>query len=151
MKLENIKIMFVAVFTYISGLLGNLATPFYVLVLTNVLDYITGVFAARERGEKVSSAIGAKGIVKKVCMWLLVLVGYILDYILITLSATAHIELGFTSAVAFVVIFWLMINEIISILENIHDIGVDIPLLTKLAQFILKKTEKMAELPEDKG
>lgn len=146
--LDKIKGGFIAVFTVISSLLGNLATPFYFLVLTNVLDYVTGIFASRERGEKVSSAIGAKGIVKKVCMWLLVLVGYILDYIILTLAQTAHIQIGFTGTVAFVVIFWLMINEIISILENVHDIGVDIPLLTKLAKYILKKTEEMAELNE---
>lgn len=151
MKIEDIKIVFIAVFTYISGLLGNLAIPFYILVLTNTIDYLTGIWASACRGERISSERGLRGIAKKVCMWLLVLVGSIVDYMIIALTSTLHIEIGFNNIVAIAVVFWLMANELISILENIHDIGVPMPdFLYNLTKYIKEKTEDTVPVPDDK-
>ena len=85
-NIDKIKYTFITVFTAINSFLGSLATPFYILVLTNILDYLTGIGAAVYRGERVSSETGFHGIAKKVCMWLLVLVGYIVDYIIISMG-----------------------------------------------------------------
>lgn len=149
MKLEDIKIAFIAAFTVVSGWLGNLAMPFYILVLTNIIDYVTGIWAATCRGERVSSAKGFAGIAKKVCMWLLVAVGAIVDYIIVALTATLHIDIGFANIVAIAVVFWLMANELISILENIHDVGVPLPpFLMKMAEFIKEKTEDAVDPPQ---
>ena len=73
--IDKIKVVFITVFTAIHGALGTLAIPFYILVGVNIIDYFTGIYAAKCRGEKVSSNVGFHGIAKKVCMWLLVLVG----------------------------------------------------------------------------
>ena len=146
-ELDRVKIVFVGFFTAIHTKLGMLAFPFYVLVLVNVLDYITGIMAAARRGEKISSSIGFWGIVKKVCMWLLVLVGWVVDFILQTVAQTIHLDIHFTSIVAFVVIFWLMANELISILENIHDVGVEYPEpLMKILEYVKEKTEDAVDI-----
>lgn len=147
--IDKFKVGFITVFTAINGWLGALAIPFYILVLTNILDYITGIYAAVCRRERVSSDVGFRGIAKKVCMWLLVLIGLIVDYIIISLTTTLHIDIGFNHIVAIAVVFWLMANELISLLENIHDIGVDIPWLTKIVVLIKKKTEEAVEVEED--
>ena len=146
--IDKFKVGFITVFTAINGWLGALAIPFYILVLTNILDYITGVYAAVCRGERVSSDVGFRGIAKKVCMWLLVLIGLIVDYIIISLTTTLHIDIGFNHIVAIAVVFWLMANELISLLENIHDIGVDIPWLTKIVILIKEKTEEAVEVED---
>ena len=139
---DKIKIAFVAVFTAINGWLGVLAVPFYFLLLTNIVDYATGIMAAVYRGERVSSDVGFHGIAKKVCMWLLVLVGYITDFIIVEMGHTMHIEFGFDCLVALAVIFWLLANELISILENISDIGAPLPpFLKKLVELVKDKTE----------
>ena len=65
-NIDKIKYTFITVFTAINGFLGSLATPFYILVLTNILDYLTGIGAAVYRGERVSSETGFHGIAKKV-------------------------------------------------------------------------------------
>ena len=44
--IDKIKAVFIAVFTAVNGWLGVLAVPFYFLLLTNVLDYGTGIAAA---------------------------------------------------------------------------------------------------------
>ena len=144
--IDKIKLAFITALTAVSGWLGTLAIPFYLLVLTNIVDYITGVYAAHCRGEKVCSDIGFRGIAKKVCMWLLVFVGMIVDYIIISFSTTLHIEIGFKYIVAIAVVFWLLANELISLLENIHDIGVDVPWLTKLVELIKEKTEETVDV-----
>ena len=139
---DKIKYTFVTVFTAINGFLGSLAIPFYILVMTNILDYLTGIWAAVYRGERVSSDVGFHGIVKKVCMWLLVLAGYIVDYIVVSMGHTMHIEFGFSCLVAAAVVFWLLANELISILENIADIGVPMPaFLLKAVELVKEKTE----------
>lgn len=148
--IDKIKVVFITVFTAIHGALGTLAIPFYILVGVNIIDYFTGIYAAKCRGEKVSSNVGFHGIAKKVCMWLLVLVGVVVDYMIVAVTSTIHIELGFTNIVAIAVAFWLLANELISILENIHDIGVDIPWLTKIVVLIKEKTEETVDVDSNK-
>lgn len=149
--IDKIKVVFITFFTAVHSKLGVLAIPFYILVVTNIIDYGTGICASACRGEKVSSSKGFQGIAKKVCMWLLVLVGAIVDYMIIALSHTLHIEIGFNNIVAIAVVFWLLANELISILENIHDIGVPMPaFLMSLVKFIKEKTEETVPSVDNK-
>ena len=60
-------------------------------------------------------------------MWLLVIVGAIIDQLLIYTAETIGISMPFTYLVACIVAIWIICNEIISILENIKDMGVNIP------------------------
>lgn len=148
--INKVKLAFVAVLTTLNGWLGALAMPFYILVGTNIIDYITGIYAAVCRGERVSSEVGFRGIAKKICMWLLVVVGIIVDYIIITITDTLHIEIGFSHIVAIAVVFWLLANELISLLENIHDIGTPLPpFLMKIVELIKEKTENSMEIKEE--
>ena len=79
-------------------------------------------------------------------MWLLVLVGALID-ILINYAAE-YVSPGFIEPfiVAIVVALWLSFNEMISILENIRDIGVKLPpFLLKLVKLLKKKTEEVVD------
>ena len=139
---DKIKIVFVTAMTAVNSWLGVLAMPFYFLLLTNIIDYATGIVAAVCRGERVSSDVGFKGIAKKVCMWLLVLAGHIVDFIIVEMGHTMQIEFGINCLVALAVIFWLIANELISILENIADTGTPLPpFLTKLVEMVKDKSE----------
>ena len=125
--IDRIKVFFVTIFTLVHGWLGVLAVPFIFLVATNIVDYV-------------------RGIVKKIFMWLLVFVGYVVDYAIEAISTTMHIDINVGGIVALAVIFWLMVNELISILENIHDVGVPLPpFLVKLVDYIKEKTEETAD------
>ena len=127
--------------------LGVLAVPMFLLVGCNVIDYFTGLAAARYREENINSYKGIRGIIKKVCMWLLVLVGAWVDVLINYAIECAGIELSFPFVVATVVAVWLVVNEIISILENMIDIGVDMPpFLLPVVRYIKKQTEAKVEL-----
>ena len=144
--LKAIKAVCVTVFGLLSSWLGVLAVPVYVLVGCNVMDYLTGLAAAHRRGQKVSSYKGINGIAKKVCMWLLIAVGGVLDWLLLyagdQLGADIHLPMLVSSLTA----VWLIVNEVISILENIGDTGVPLPgFLTKIVQGLKSKIESAEE------
>lgn len=131
--MDKIKAVCSAVFGVITGLLGALAIPVILLVLSNIIDYATGLAASKYRGQQISSYKGIRGITKKICMWLLICVGAIVDQLIIYACAQANLIMPFDFAIACVVAIWLICNEIISILENIKDIGVPLPVFLEKA------------------
>lgn len=141
-----IKAVFTAVFAFISSLLGVLAIPVILMVLCNIIDYATGLMASPYRKQDINSYKSIKGIMKKICMWLLVIVGAIVDELIIYASDTVGYSIPFTFLVACVVAIWIICNEIISILENIQDMGVNIPsFLMPLVKNIKSQVERMGE------
>ena len=161
MKVEQanyIKAIFTAVFAFLSALLGVLAVPVILLVACNLIDYATGLMASKYRAQDINSYKSIRGIMKKVCMWLLVVVGAVIDQLLLYASQTAGITLPFTFGwkspvtflVACVVAMWLICNEIISILENIQDMGVNIPaFMQPLVKHIRSQVEDQVKVDND--
>lgn len=144
-NLNEFKLLFITLFSAITSFLGALAIPIYILVCSNVIDYVTALYASSNRGVKISSNKGIKGIAKKVCMWLLIVVGVLLDQLLVYASGALGITLPFTFLIASIVALWLCANEIISILENIGDIlGEDMP------SFLLPLVKNIRNQVEDK-
>ena len=83
------------------------------------------------------------------CMWLLIVVGAIIDQTLLYASDIVGITLPFTFLVACIVALWIICNEIISILENVKDMGVSIPgFLEPLVKNIKSQVEEMGEQQE---
>lgn len=102
----------------------------YALIILVTLDYITGVCVAI-KDKKLSSSIGAKGIINKVVIFIMVSLSHVVDsYLLSSGVALERITILFYCA-----------NEAISILENAGKIGVPLPekLLTHLNSFKEKK------------
>ena len=97
MKENYIKAFFTGVFALISSMLGVLTIPVILMVACNVLDYATGLMASTYRSQDINSYKSIRGIMKKVCMWLLVVVGAVIDQLLLYASQTAGITLPFIS------------------------------------------------------
>ena len=145
-----IKAIFTAVFAFLSALLGVLAVPVILLVVCNLIDYATGLMASKYRAQDINSYKSIRGIMKKVCMWLLVVVGAVIDQLLLYASQTAGITLPFAFLVACIVAIWIICNEIISILENIKDMGVAIPgFLLPIVEHVKSQVEDKADINKD--
>jgi len=125
--MDKTKVFIIAFWGALMSALGILAVPILLLVLCNLMDYVTGLAASKYRTQHINSYKSIQGITKKVCMWLLVAVGVIIDEIIKYAGATVGITLPFSFLVACIVAVWLICNEILSILENITDIGVVLP------------------------
>lgn len=126
-KATYIKAIFTTIFAFINALLGTLTVPVILMVFCNVIDYATGLLATPFRHEDINSYKSIRGIIKKVSMWLLVVVGAIIDELIKYAGSTLGYAVPFTFFVACVVAIWIICNEIISILENITDMGVAVP------------------------
>ena len=149
--MDKIKVSVIAVISALMSWLGILAIPVFLLVGCNIIDYATGLCAAKYRSDKkISSYKSIRGIIKKVCMWLLVIIGSFMDILIQYAIDTAGIPLVVPFVVATVVAVWLVVNEIISILENMIDIGVTLPpFLLPVAKYIKKQGEEKANIYEE--
>ncbi len=144
--MEKIKAIVTTIMGGIMSMLGILAVPVLILVGCNVIDYATGLLAAKYRRQALDSYKGFRGIAKKVCMWLLVAVGAVMDWLLLYASETVGISLPFAFLVACVVAIWLICNELLSIMENIADIGVPLPdFLMRIVKYVKQQAEGKVE------
>lgn len=149
-QVNNAKIMIIAIGSAISSLLGVLAFPCWLMVISNLFDYATGLIASKFRNQDINSYRSIRGIFKKVAMWALVAVGAILDEIIKYSTAQIGVDVKIQFLIASIVSIWITCNEVISILENIQDIGVPIPKFLKpLVKNIRSQVESKADIMED--
>lgn len=118
-------------------LVGDITMPFIILLIFMCTDYITGLILSgvfkkskKTKSGGLSSEIGFKGLIKKVCIIICVIVANMLDYVLKT------------NYIRNVVIISFITNEVISIIENLGLIGVEIPKVITNAIDILKGKEE---------
>ena len=148
--MDKVKATVIAALSVLMSWLGILAIPVLLLVGCNIIDYITGLMAKFREDGGISSYKSIRGIYKKIGMWMLVIVGAFADVLIQYSVECAGIEIAVPFVVATVVAVWLVVNELISILENLKDSGVKIPpFLMPLMKYINRKVEDKAKLPEE--
>lgn len=144
--MEKVKVAVIGFFAVVTSWLGTLAIPVYILVACNVIDYVTGITSACVRKEEVSSYKGILGIAKKVFMYLLIVVGVFIDLMLQYMFKNLNIPISLPFIVGCIVACWLVLNEMLSILENLNEIGVPMPpFLMPLVDRIKGSVEKKGE------
>ncbi|MDY4277595.1 MAG: phage holin family protein [Faecalicoccus sp.] len=123
---------------------------FCILFVLNFLDCFTGWCKARLL-KKENSKMGIKGIMNKLANWIILLIAFLLSYSFVKLGEIISINVGFALLLGWFVLISLIINETRSILENLVELGVKVPLvLTKGLEVYEKKIEEI-ELDESKG
>ena len=121
---------------------GELAVPVIVLSCVMLIDYCSGLVKAWVTGS-ISSRTGVIGILKKVGYLAVVATGMAVDWIVkygIT-AMGANFKVDFIFALP--VIIWLVINECISILENVAECGAPVP------DFLMKAIGKIKDKVEE--
>lgn len=127
-----------------AAYLRELIVPVCVLILVMVADYVTGMAEAWVN-KTMSSRVGIVGIIKKLAYLAAVAVAIVVDWIIQTAGAKAGLDLTGFYAIGLLVTIWLILNECISILENISEIGVPLP------DFLVKLVGKLKKTTEEKG
>ena len=125
----------------VSAYFQIIAIPLIVLSVVMIIDYITGMLSAYVHAE-LSSRKGIIGILKKVSYFSLVCVGIAIDYILYSALSQIGIQSDVTMFFGLTVTVWLIINELISILENLSKMDVPIP---KFLTSVIKKLKTSVE------
>ena len=145
MENKGLQAALSAAFAALTVYFNTLIVPVLVLLVFMVLDYATGMVRAW-RARELSSKVGVDGIVKKVGYMVLIAVAMGVDYLIwsgltaVNVSVTCQLWFGMLVSI------WLIINEMISILENLGKIGVPIPeFLKKIINRLKSSVEKTNE------
>lgn len=147
---EKTKAAVILVMTILSSWLGILAVPVLVLLALEIVDYVTGLAAAKYREQDISSYKSIKGITKKLFMLALVGIAAGLDWLILFAGECMGFSLPFNFVIACLAAVWLICNEIISIIENMNDIGVPMPpFLQTIAKYIKQQTETKTNFPQE--
>ena len=128
---NGVQVVFTAIGGWLGWFLGGCDGLLYALIAFVVIDYITGIMCA-VADKKLSSAVGFKGICKKVLIFALVGLGHILDTRVI----------GAGSVLRTAVIFFYLSDEGVSLVENAAHLGLPVP---KKLKEVLEQLHDRAE------
>ena len=134
----KIQMAVAAIGGWLGYFLGGMDGLMIALIIFMVLDYITGLMCA-VIDKKLSSAVGFKGICKKVLILILVGVAHIVDL---------HV-VGTGDALRSAVVCFYLSNESVSMLENAAHLGLPIPEKLKSVLAQLHGREDETESKED--
>ncbi len=110
------QLAFTAVGGWLGYFLGGCDGLIIALLLFVVIDYITGVMCAVV-DRKLSSAVGFKGIFRKVLIFMLVGIANIIDVQVIKSGSVLRTA----------VVFFYLSNEGLSLIENSVHLGLPVP------------------------
>lgn len=158
--MENAKTALVDIaiigLSWLTSAFVGVFVPLCIMLICCLIDYITGLMAAKNRGEKITPQKSIEGIFKKVGMIFLIAVGLLLDVLLHVISQhNFGLVFPVESVFAIVLAVWLTLNELISIVANIADIGVKVPflsgILSKLKKYIGNSLDTVGKEIEKNG
>lgn len=132
-----VQFMFAAVGGWLGYFLGGCDGLLYALLAFVVIDYLTGVMCAIN-DRTLSSEVGFRGICRKVLIFLMVGIANILDVHVIRTGSVLR-----TAA-----IFFYILNEGISLLENAAYLGLPVP---KKIKAVLEQLHDRADSDTDNG
>lgn len=132
---NTIQLVFSALGGWIGYFLGGCDGLLYALIAFVVIDYLTGVMCAIT-DKKLSSAVGFKGIFRKVLIFLLVGIANVIDVEVIGTGAVLRTA----------VIFFYISNEGVSLLENAGHLGLPVP---EKIRSVLEQLHDRAEKEEE--
>lgn len=128
----------------VSAYFQIIAIPLIMLTVVMLIDYVTGMVSAYNHKE-LSSRKGLAGIFKKLGYFCLVAVGITTDYIVCSALSSIGITSEVTMVFGLIITIWLIINELISILENLAKMEVPIP------DFLVKIISRLKNSVENKA
>lgn len=111
----------------LSAVFGAYWYVFVAFLVLNVVDWLTGWVKANRKKEE-SSKVGAIGAIKKLGYWAIVLVAFTISGVFVHFGYDIlGIDLSFLHLIGWWVLAMLIVNEARSILENLVEMGYNVP------------------------
>lgn len=116
-----------AIVLILSYIFGDHWQLFAAYLALNFLDYMTGMAKSRILSS-INSRVGLHGIVKKFMNWVMIAIGFGFAPLLNTLGDVIGADISFFSPlIGYYLLSTLIVNEATSILENLIQMGVEVP------------------------
>lgn len=142
-KYNAVMGVIVAILTAVFGIYWYI---FAAYLLLNVIDWLSGWYKANKKKTE-SSKIGIVGALKKVGYWAIILVAFVISEVFVQLgNDVLGVNLQFLTMIGWFTLTMLFVNEARSILENLVELGYNVP------EFLIKGlavTEKMLKSKVD--
>lgn len=123
---DKVNMIYGLITTVGAAIFGKYWFLFAGFLLMNIVDYITGYCKARIY-KKESSAVGAKGISKKVFYWVVIGLAFFISHCFVYMGEIININLAFVQFFGWFTLATYLINEVRSILENLVEMNVKVP------------------------
>lgn len=141
---KSVQAVLAAALTWLTASFGMLIVPIIMLTAAMIIDYCTGMASAWKKAT-LSSKKGVTGIIKKIGYLVLVCVGLLVDWLIYCGLETFNAGSSYQFSFGVLVAIWLIINELISILENLGTIGVPVPM------FLIKVIKRLKITADNVG
>ena len=142
---EFVQAFFATMLGALAAYFNVLLIPLAVLVAVMLIDYVTGM-AAASYTKQLNSRIGVMGILKKAGYIALVAVGMVVDYLITSALVQIGVNIQINYCFGMIITIWLIINELISILENLGELNIPLPkFLVDMIKTLKGKVEDKAE------
>ena len=143
---HNVNMIGGVVMTAVAAVFGQYWFLFAGFLLFNVVDWLSGWARSRQKKESSSKA-GAKGIVKKVWYWVVIGTAFFIGFSFEQMGQSIGVPLDFMNLVGWFVLANYLVNEIRSVLENLVDMDVPVPVfLVRGLKIAAEKIEAAAQI-----
>ena len=126
-EFDKVNVIYGVIATMGVALFGKYWFLFFGFLVLNAVDYITGYCKAKIYKKNESSAIGAKGILKKVWYWIVIGMAFFVSMSFVHMGEIIGINLSFVQLFGWFTLATYLINEVRSILENLVEMNVRVP------------------------
>jgi toxin secretion/phage lysis holin len=144
-KATEIKAIFTGIFAFLTALWGWVGWAVLIMMISMFLDYVTGSWAAKAKGEW-SSAIARQGLWHKLGEITALLVAALCDIavqVIVSSGAAPLSDIEYEGYITIIVAVWYIFTEVGSILENAQELGAPIP------DWLVKGVAKMKRQTND--
>lgn len=124
--MDRVKLSTTLVLSVITAFAHKYAAIVIFVTLMVVLDTITGLIASLASGVRITSEKGSIGFWKKMALFAALAFGFLLDYFIPYMVAQVGVDVGFSSVFGLVIGCYIVINEAISVCENLYKCDNDI-------------------------
>src|SRR5574344_1733960 len=117
--MEKFKVIMIALCSLAVSFWNKLSLPLILLIISNVIDIVTGLWKAVYIKERITFRRIIWGTLKKLSMYFLILSGYIIDVLINYTVENFEVNIGLSGIVGNLVAVWLVLNEQLSIIKNL--------------------------------
>lgn len=147
--LNKVNVVGGVVMTALAATFGQYWFLFVGLLICNIVDWVSGWMKSRMKGESCSK-VGAIGAMKKVWYWVVIGIAFFVGFSFQQMGQTIGVPLDFMHFVGWFTLANYLVNEIRSILENLVEMGVPVPVfLVKGLKIAAEKIDAAANIGGD--
>ena len=140
---DAVNVMWGAFVGFFSLLFGEHWFLFAGFLVLNLVDWLSGNYKARIL-KRESSVDGYIGIIKKVWYWVVIAIAFFISQSFVEMGEVLGIKLDFVILFGWLTLAMYLVNEIRSVLENLVEIGIEVP------DFIIKGLDVTKKLMDAK-